>query len=75
MNTVTGHEVIELRLTLDQVTFIISGLRDLANKNEAYYMSNFVHGSEEYKDFQKIVDENRALADELEATYVQQLKG
>jgi hypothetical protein len=75
MNTVTGHEVIELRLTLDQVTFIVSGLRDLAGKNEVYYMSNFVHGTEEYRDFQAIVQQNRALADELEATYVQQLKG
>jgi hypothetical protein len=65
--------VIELRLTLDQVTFIISGLRDCADA--AVRRFQLCTNREELDEEQKIVDENRALANELEATYVQQLKG
>jgi hypothetical protein len=73
MSTVTGHEVIELRLTLDQVTFIVSGLRDCA----AALMQPIddAANDEEEKDLRAIRLQNLHLANELEATYVQQLKG
>jgi hypothetical protein len=67
---VTGNEIVKIKMTVDQVTFVIAGLRGLASDLVDSYVRI---DPEEIMELSKIVDENRAIADLMERAYVDQL--
>jgi hypothetical protein len=65
-----GSREINLDLTVDEITFIVTGLRDLA----AGARKRIQMGTDEVELEEDLERENLRLADSLEATYVAQLR-
>lgn len=67
-----GDTEVTLSLNVNEITFIIAGLRDIANKlvNDFRLCTT----RQELEDNEQLVIENRYLADKLEAAYVGQVK-
>lgn len=69
-----GKKVVPLHLTVDEVSFIVCGLRDCAKGAERRSRKWFT-AKEDRQTELDIRDENLHLADYLEATYLAVLQG
>lgn len=70
---ITGNEVITLELELDDVVFIVSGLRDLAELASERLAKAAPVGSELYWLEYRVLHDNLIMATHIENLYVNQL--